>query len=180
MRRVAPRFLERSAASLPFEASPNEFQRKLNVSGFTRAKNLTYGRIGYVSHGVGEVRLVKGVEELGSELHPEPFSKREIFEEGEVPILEARSIQNASSRVAKARVPRREVGKQELVGKTGGIEPALHCSLARRKRPVASPVGPPGAGPDIRHVIACAWSEGEAGLKGCAAGQLPTPDDAVQ
>src|SRR5437016_2824872 len=64
MRRVAPRFLERSAASLPFEASPNEFQRKLNVSGFTRAKNLTYGRIGYVSHGVGEVRLVKGVEEL--------------------------------------------------------------------------------------------------------------------
>src|SRR5437667_6985730 len=109
MRRVAPRFLERSAASLPFEASPNEFQRKLNVSGFTRAKNLTYGRIGYVSHGVGEVRLVKGVEELGSELHPEPFSKREIFEEGEVPILEARSIQNASSRVAKSRVTSKDL-----------------------------------------------------------------------
>ena len=53
------------------------------------------------TEGIGEVGVVKDIEEFGSELHVEAFPKAEILQRGKINVAEAEVLERVATHVAK-------------------------------------------------------------------------------
>jgi hypothetical protein len=67
-----------------------ELQRQLNVSWRLSARNLSHGASQAHVWSV-ELRMVKGVDEVGSELQPNPLGNQEVFVQTQVHVGVMRS-----------------------------------------------------------------------------------------
>src|SRR5260370_40632903 len=108
-------------------------QRKLDISHVARLTgDLTEcGKVGRVEAGAVPVRVVEDVERLGAELHAGLLRERELLEETDVPVHEARVVDHVpeSCRLRVERVLG-GLGEEQIPAGNRGLEPVLGFGAA--------------------------------------------------
>src|SRR5581483_9363939 len=80
--------------------------------------------------GLPELRVVEEVEELRSKLRMEPLFDRDLFHEGNIPIIEAGDLHDVSSGISERARPRCDEAL--------GIEVAVDGTIVVREIPIAA------------------------------------------
>src|SRR5258706_15472000 len=91
-----------------------EAERKLQVANVARlGSDLQEGtQVGGIGSNSGPVRVIEGIVSFSAELEAGPLGKGELLEQSEVPVVEARIVQNVAG----------GVGSHECAGSRGRDE----------------------------------------------------------
>src|SRR2546426_8577574 len=104
-----------------------EFQTHLPDARVARAGHITKQAAVEVSGGVVELGVVEKIEELGSELHRHALADPSVLVNGEIPVVETRSVEELPVGIAKSaqRPGDKAVLREEQVGPSRPRQPGI-------------------------------------------------------